>query len=111
MPIINHQEVVQINMKTNYGRLKINKEKQTLPLLLTVNTLEVDVEKVRPGLDLILCIDISSSMSGTKLKMVKETLVFILDQLDEEDRVSLIAFDNEVEIKAKLNSMTEQNKV
>jgi len=58
-------------------------------------------------LDLILCIDISGSMSGQKLQMVKETLIFILDQLNDEDRVSLVAFDDQVDILAKLNSMTE----
>lgn len=58
-------------------------------------------------MDLILCIDISSSMSGQKLQMVKETLIFILDQLNDEDRVSLVAFDDKVDILAKLNSMTE----
>lgn len=58
-------------------------------------------------MDLILCIDISGSMSGQKLQMVKETLIFILDQLNDEDRVSLVAFDDQVDILAKLNSMTE----
>ena len=46
-------------------------------------------------------------MSGQKLQMVKETLIFILDQLNDEDRVSLVAFDDKVDILAKLNSMTE----
>jgi len=46
-------------------------------------------------------------MSGQKLQMVKETLIFILDQLNDEDRVSLVAFDDQVDILAKLNSMTE----
>lgn len=67
----------------------------------------MDVDEAKPGLDLILCIDISSSMSGQKLQMVKETLIFILDQLNDEDRVSLVAFDDQVDILAKLNSMTE----
>jgi len=67
----------------------------------------VDVDEAKPGLDLILCIDISSSMSGQKLQMVKETLIFILDQLNDEDRVSLVAFDDKVDILAKFNSMTE----
>ncbi len=67
----------------------------------------MDVDDAKPGLDLILCIDISSSMSGQKLQMVKETLIFILDQLNDEDRVSLVAFDDKVDILAKLNSMTE----
>ena len=67
----------------------------------------MDVNDAKPGLDLILCIDISGSMSGQKLQMVKETLIFILDQLNDEDRVSLVAFDDQVDILAKLNSMTE----
>ena len=70
----------------------------------------MDVENARPGLDLIFCIDISGSMSGDKLKLVKETLIFVIDQLDETDRVCLITFDDWAEVNAKLNSMTNKNK-
>jgi len=35
----------------------------------------------RPGMDLVMVIDISGSMAGTKLKLVKETLTFLVHEL------------------------------
>lgn len=37
-----------------------------------------------------MCIDISGSMSGDKIKMVRETLLFIIDELKDIDRLSLV---------------------
>lgn len=64
----------------------------------------------RPGLDLIICIDISRSMTGTKLKKVKETLIFMLEQLDQGDRVALISFDDNTEVLAELNPISQDNR-
>lgn len=46
------------------------------------------------GMDLILCIDISGSMQGEKIQQVKDTLLFIVDELKDIDRVSLVVFND-----------------
>lgn len=77
--------------------------------MINVTTQELEIQNNRPQLDLIFCIDISGSMSGKKLEQVKDSLDFLLGQLNEGDRVSLIEFDNKVNILAKLNPMTKEN--
>lgn len=62
------------------------------------------------GLDLVLVIDVSGSMRGSKLNLVKETLEFVINKLEDIDRVSLITFNNEYEILANLVPMSSINK-
>jgi Mg-chelatase subunit ChlD len=49
----------------------------------------VDLDK-RPSIDLICVIDKSGSMSGEKMKQVKETLLYLLELLNENDRIMLV---------------------
>lgn len=49
----------------------------------------------RLPIDLVCVIDRSYSMVGEKIELVKKTLLYIIeDLLDEEDRISLIQFDD-----------------
>jgi Mg-chelatase subunit ChlD len=49
---------------------------------------------MRPGIDLICVIDVSYSMNGKKLALVKETLLYLLELLNESDRLSLVSFSD-----------------
>jgi len=65
--------------------------------------LEVKAEKVvttqaRKPLNLNLVIDRSGSMRGPKLEYAKEALRFVVQHLTSDDRVSLVQYDNEVEV-------------
>lgn len=51
-------------------------------------------EKSRPGIDLMCVIDVSGSMSGTKIELVKKSLSYIVELLGESDRISLITFES-----------------
>ena len=46
--------------------------------------------------DLLLCVDISASMIGTKLNQVKQAFVNILSQLNPGDRFNILAFNTKV---------------
>ncbi len=67
-------------------------------VMLGMNT-PVDPSKMsRPPLDLALVIDTSGSMAGEPIEYVREGLFRMLDDLEPEDRVSIIAFSDEAEI-------------
>lgn len=61
-------------------------------------------------MDLVLVIDISGSMQGSKLDLVKDTLRFLVQELKEFDRLSLLVFDDRYEVLSHLCPMTENNK-
>lgn len=46
--------------------------------------------------DIVFVLDRSGSMMGTKIEQARGALLFILDQLGEDDRFSLVSFDEEV---------------
>lgn len=57
-----------------------------------------------------MVIDISGSMSGSKIQLVKETLLFLVSELKDIDRLSLIVFDQSYDKLTHLCPMTEANK-
>ncbi len=57
------------------------------------------VEFERSPLNLALVVDISGSMLGSKLDSTKQALHTLVDQLDEGDRASLVAFDDQAELR------------
>ncbi|XP_065845374.1 uncharacterized protein [Oscarella lobularis] len=50
----------------------------------------------RSAIDLVAVVDKSGSMSGEKMKLVKETMHFVVDQLKETDRLGIVSYDTMV---------------
>jgi len=55
-------------------------------------------DQARPRLNLGLVIDRSGSMSGEKLEYVKEAALHVIDLLQEQDRVALVTYDDDVDV-------------
>ncbi|MBN2724124.1 MAG: VWA domain-containing protein [Deltaproteobacteria bacterium] len=56
----------------------------------------------RPPTDFILVIDVSGSMAGDKITKVREGLHLMVDSLNSDDRISLIAFSDFIQEKLDL---------
>lgn len=50
-------------------------------------------------------------MGGEKIKLLRETLKFLLEELDEGDRICLINFDDRSERMCPLLRCSPENKV
>jgi Ca-activated chloride channel homolog len=70
-------------------------------VMMGMNTAVDPAEVSRPPLDLALVIDTSGSMAGAPIEYVREGLLRMLDDLQPEDRVSIVAFSDEAEILAE----------
>ena len=64
----------------------------------------------RRPLNLSLAVDISGSMTGAPIQAVRQALRTMVDQLGEEDRVSIVAFDDEAELRLKATAMDESGR-
>ena len=66
-------------------------------------------EKMKP-VDLICIVDISGSMSGDKIKLVRESLKYLVNLMNEEDNFALVKFDDYAVVVNNFTKMTEENK-
>jgi Ca-activated chloride channel family protein len=64
----------------------------------------------RPSLNLALVLDRSGSMAGEKLEYVKQAASHVLDLLQEQDQVALVAYDDEVNLLSPVTRVTNGNR-
>ena len=72
-------------------------ESQTLYVLVKISAAE-EIESRRMPLNLCLVLDRSTSMKGARLQQVKEAARYIVDQLGDNDILSVISFSDRAEI-------------
>ena len=83
---------------------------ENTPFIININTKKLKTAKKMSNADLICVIDISTSMKGQKLNLVKKSLIILVKMMDKDDRLSLVLFSNCSEILFDLDYMTEERK-
>ena len=63
------------------------------------------VSETRMGVDIVLLIDVSGSMEGDKLKFVQKTVEFVIDNLEDCDRLALVQFNSSAEVLSNLTAI------
>ncbi|KAF8723027.1 hypothetical protein HU200_022174 [Digitaria exilis] len=95
--------------------LKTHCERPAVARDASMGSFAVLVHAVAPGvvagtqrapLDLVTAIDLSASMRGNKLRLVKQAVCFVIDSLGPTDRLSLVAFSNDASRVVRLARMT-----
>src|SRR6201991_3405569 len=71
---------------------------QTVDFLIRIAPPANYAERKRARLNLSLVLDRSGSMEGEKMARAREDAAFCIDQLMAEDRVSVVIFDDRVEL-------------
>jgi len=72
--------------------------------------MEEDKEDEREPVDLIMVVDRSGSMSGSPINLVKQALKFIVGQLKEGDRFSVVSYSTSVTVDIALDYVNKKNK-
>ncbi len=78
--------------------LFIEGKEQSTNLLVRIVPPTVDAVTKRPGLNLSLVLDRSGSMEGEKIVRAREAACYCIDQLMPSDRVSVVVFDDVVDV-------------
>ena len=112
----------QVEILTERSQIAAGRD-QTVDVLLRITPPAVqESTRQRPKLNLSLVLDRSGSMSGDKMQRAREASAYCLDQLLPSDRVSVVIFDDVVEVlipsqpvenkehlKARLNDVWARN--
>ena len=80
------------------------------PFIVNINTPKLKTATKMCNADLICVIDISGSMAGTKLDMVKKSIIILIKLMDENDRLALVLFESKAQVLCNLEYMTETKK-
>lgn len=73
-------------------------------------TLSNEEFEKRKNVNIVAIIDTSGSMGGEPLRLVRETLDFIVTQLKDGDHLSLVSFGDEARLLLPLTNMSEAGK-
>lgn len=77
----------------------------TMDVLVRLTAVDAPTTQ-RPPLDVALVLDRSGSMAGDKLASAKQAALETLNQLDDDDRLTLITYDDSVSILAHRQTLT-----
>ncbi len=88
---------VKVHLATSQSCLPEN-ELSAIYLMLQLKQPKIDLERNRLPLNVSFVLDRSGSMSGSKLEYTREAVAFALSNLDPDDTVSVVAFDDLVEV-------------
>lgn len=108
---IDFSKLLTFKIESRYPKIHITSQEQIVPIMVTCKAEDTQEFIPRFGLDLVMVIDSSGSMfKEGKMRMVKETVKFLIGELDERDRISLIKFNDQSTILTPLTPMTPENK-
>ena len=99
---------------SNKIQVTMSKETSTKDMLLSLKAPSETTH--RNGVDVIFVIDRSGSMDEmatkmrSKMRLLCDTLKFAISHFTEQDRVSVVTFDDDVEVITDLNEMTDNRK-
>ena len=83
---------------------------ENTPFIINISSPQPENTEKRFSADLICVIDISGSMSGEKIELVKQSLTILIEMMEKNDRLALILFNHESSLFYDLALMDNNNK-
>ncbi|XP_052166166.1 E3 ubiquitin-protein ligase WAV3-like [Oryza glaberrima] len=71
---------------------------------------EATAAAARAPLDLVTVLDVSGSMAGSKLALLKRAMGFVVDKLGPDDRLAIVSFSGEARRVIRLARMSDDGK-
>ena len=77
---------------------------------IVVNIVSEEIKEKNSNVELICVIDVSGSMMGEKIKLVKQSLKVLLEMMGEKDKLGLVLFNHDSQKLLDLTYTTPENK-
>ena len=95
---------LKLNGITEYNKFPYNESSDKFYFMGSVKASYYRAE-ARAPIDLCCVVDESGSMSGDPIKLVRETLNFIVKNLDDKDRFGIVGYHSESRVVLELTKM------
>jgi len=94
----NKPSLVNIQPLYSCDALRRIEEPQLIYILIDTKTIKTHSQKTRLPLNLVLLLDLSNSMKGKRLNTLKEATIDIIKELDPEDFLTIITFNDRAQV-------------
>jgi Ca-activated chloride channel family protein len=88
-----------------------NSEKKELYIYVDLKAAFVEKDADRVPLNIALVVDRSGSMSGEKLEYVKKATDFVIDNLNSNDHLSIVQYDDKVDVVSPTQPVTNKKQL
>ena len=105
------EEKKNINMEISLASVINPISKENEVWLGTLLKSKYDGQKINKLIDLSIAIDISGSMSGSRINMAKKSLVQLIQKLNDEDNIAISKFNSNSEPVFKYQKVSELKKI
>jgi Mg-chelatase subunit ChlD len=104
-------ESLSLKLTPRYDVIGTHVHKKSTQFCATVTARDLpDDDSARAPVDIVVALDVSSSMSGAKLELCKTTLSLLLRELNSNDRFGLVSFGSDVKLEIPTRKLTKFNK-
>ncbi|XP_051218088.1 E3 ubiquitin-protein ligase WAV3 [Lolium perenne] len=99
---------VVVKTYTDYSAVARDSSRDNFAVLVHLKA--TGTEAPREPLDLVMVLDVSRSMHGRKLELLKQAMRFVVDILGPEDRFCIVSFSSTARRVTRLMRMTDAGK-
>ena len=104
------EEKKTINMEISLASVINPISKENEVWLGTLLKSKYDGQKINKLIDLSIAIDVSGSMSGSRINMAKKSLIQLIEKLNDEDNIAISKFNDKSEPIFKYQKVSELKK-
>ncbi|KAI3882039.1 hypothetical protein MKX03_006249 [Papaver bracteatum] len=107
---------IDIKTHTELPAVPLSVSQENFHILVNLKSNVTDIDQVssditfRAPIDLVTVLDVSGSMTSTKIQLLKRAMGFVIDNLGPSDRLSVISFSYDAHRLFPLLVMTESGK-
>lgn len=100
---------VEVRTQTQHDEFTFADETENFFSQITLEAPSFEMTS-RPAVDIVAVLDVSGSMSGEKMSLVRKSMRRLVRSMGSRDRVAFVTFDSYVNVLMNFCEMTEDNK-
>lgn len=106
LPSVQQTDLINVRVEIDNPLYLTTQNDKYIYLYISAKAAKYPSIEGKTPLNLSLVLDRSGSMSGAKLKYAREASKVVIDHLDENDIVSIVAYDHEIEVMQSCTRIT-----
>jgi uncharacterized protein YegL len=94
-----------------FSSVKLDSEEKEITMMVHIKAPKIEnINERKKNLRISAVIDVSGSMNGEKLELAKESLMFMVNELSNDDEFGIVAFESNVDIVLPIVKLNKENK-